>query len=185
MKVLTVSVFSDRIEPTAPRVQGFAPLMASGARIIVLGTMPGVASLRQQQYYAHPRNAFWPIAASVCGFDPQASYAARSEALVSSGIALWDVLQACERPGSLDANINLNSIVPNDFESFFRKNPGIVRVCFNGGKAAALYRRYVLPALTIACELQYVELPSTSPAHAAMRREEKLAVWERALTISR
>lgn len=178
-----MSVFPDQIEPIAPRVQGFAPLMASGARIVVLGSMPGVASLRRQQYYAHPRNAFWPIAASVFGFDAQASYDARSEALVSSGIALWDVLQACERPGSLDASIDLNSIVPNDFESFFRDNPGIVRVCFNGGKAATLYRRHVLPALTLPRELQYVDLPSTSPAHAAMSRQEKLAVWQCALTI--
>src|SRR5690606_17885165 len=96
-----------------PRVQGFAPLAAARARIVVLGSMPGVASLRQQQYYAHPRNAFWPIASAVYGFDAAGAYAARSAALAASGIALWDVLQACVRPGSLDADIDPASIVPN------------------------------------------------------------------------
>lgn len=179
-----MSVFPGLPEPAAPRVQGFAPLAASGAHTVVLGSMPGVASLRQQQYYAHPRNAFWPIAASICGFDAQASYHARSAALTASGIALWDVLQACIRPGSLDAAIDTRSIVPNDFDAFFRANPAIVRVCFNGGKAAALFRRHVLPSLSPARELQYFDLPSTSPAHAAMSQQEKLAVWQRALTTS-
>src|SRR5690606_28486851 len=158
-------------------------MIAPGARVVVLGSMPGVASLRQQQYYAHPRNAFWPIAASVFGFDARASYDARRDALVSAGVALWDVLQACERPGSLDANIDTASIVPNDFDAFFVAHPRIERVCFNGGKAAALYRRHVLPALTLQRQLQYVDLPSTSPAHAAMSRQEKLALWQHALKI--
>jgi len=165
-------------------VQGFEPLIATGARVVVLGSMPGVASLRQQQYYAHPRNAFWPIAATVFGFDTQASYEARSDALMASGIALWDVLQACERPGSLDANILAASVVPNDFEMLFRLHPGIERVCFNGAKAAALYKRHVLPTLRLSRELLYFELPSTSPAHAAMSLHDKLAAWWRALDTS-
>lgn len=158
-------------------------MTAPGARVVVLGSMPGVASLRQQQYYAHPRNAFWPIAASVFGFDAQASYQARSEALVCAGVALWDVLQACERPGSLDANIDAATIVPNDFAAFFAAHADIGRVCFNGAKAAALYRRHVLPVLTLERELQYFDLPSTSPAHAAMSQQEKLALWRHALTV--
>ena len=164
------------------RVVGFAPLTAPDARILVLGSMPGVASLRQQQYYAHPRNAFWPIAAEVCGFEVQASYEARCAALMASRIALWDVLQACVRPGSLDASIDITSIVPNDFQAFLDNHPSIARICFNGAKAAAMYRRHVLPTLTTR-DLRYVDLPSTSPAHAAMTRQDKLRAWGYALAL--
>lgn len=160
------------------RVQGFPPLIGTGARVLVLGSMPGVASLRQQQYYGHPRNAFWPIAGAVCGFDVQADYQTRCDALMASEIGLWDVLQACERPGSLDASIDANSIVPNDFQMFFRMYPSIERVCFNGAKASAVYRRHVLPTLDQSRALQYVDLPSTSPAHAAMSLAEKMLVWQ-------
>ncbi|MGE8657153.1 MAG: DNA-deoxyinosine glycosylase [Achromobacter sp.] len=163
------------------RVQGFAPVAARDARILVLGSMPGVASLRQARYYAHPRNAFWPIAAQVLGFDPAADYARRLQALQDGGVALWDVLWACERPGSLDADIRVDALVPNDFIAFFAAHPRLVRVCFNGAKAASLYRRHVLPRLPQR-SLQYVDLPSTSPAHAAASFEKKLAVWREALT---
>jgi TDG/mug DNA glycosylase family protein len=163
------------------QVQGFAPVAAPGARVLVLGSMPGVASLRQARYYAHPRNAFWPIAASVLGFDAGLDYAGRLQALQASGVALWDVLQACERPGSLDADIRNHTLVTNDFAAFLSRHPAIVRVCFNGAKAAALYRRHVLPGLAV--RLEYLDLPSTSPAHAAASYDEKLAAWGRALKI--
>ncbi|MBV7482712.1 DNA-deoxyinosine glycosylase [Bordetella sp. BOR01] len=151
------------------------------ARILVLGSMPGVASLRRQQYYAHPRNAFWPIAAAVFGFDAGAGYAERVAALAAAGVALWDVLQACDRAGSLDADIDEATAEPNDFDAFFRAHPGIARVYFNGAKAAALYRRRVLPRLVDGGRLQYLDLPSTSPAHAAMSLQDKSAAWQRAL----
>lgn len=163
------------------QVQGFAPVAAAGARVLVLGSMPGVASLRQGRYYAHPRNAFWPIAAHVFGFDPGLEYALRLQALQAAGVALWDVLQACERPGSLDADIRRDTLVANDFATFLERHPAIVRVCFNGAKAAALYRRHVLPGL--AAPLEYMDLPSTSPAHAAASFERKLAAWNGALRI--
>ncbi len=171
--------------PAVTRVRGFEPLAAPHARVLVLGSMPGVASLRQQQYYAHPRNAFWPIAAAVFGFDAGAAYAQRVAALTAAGVALWDVLQACERPGSLDADIDPATAEPNDFDTFFRAHPGIERVCFNGGKAAALFRRRVLPHSARARRLQYVDLPSTSPAHAAMSPRAKLAAWRQALDTAR
>lgn len=164
------------------RVHGFGPLSSAHARVLVLGSMPGVRSLQAQQYYAHPRNAFWPIAAQVLGFDAQADYASRCAALLAGGIALWDVLRACERVGSLDADIRGDSIVPNDFRRFFEAHPGIECVCFNGAKAGALYRRHVLPGLRLAREPQYCDLPSTSPAHAAMSRAQKLQAWSAALS---
>ena len=108
------------------------------ARVLVLGSMPGAISLRQGRYYAHPRNAFWPIAAEILGFDPALDYALRLERLTQAGVALWDVLQGCEREGSLDADIR--NAVPNDFAGF-RAHPRLRRVCLNGGKAASLFRR--------------------------------------------
>ena len=139
--------------------------------------MPGAISLRQGRYYAHPRNAFWPIAAEILGFDPALDYALRLERLTQAGVALWDVLQGCEREGSLDADIR--NAVPNDFAGFLRAHPRLRRVCLNGGKAASLFRRQVLPSLpaALADPLVCLDLPSTSPAHAAISYEQKLAAW--------
>lgn len=162
-------------------LQGFAPLAAPGARVLVLGSMPGAASLRRQQYYAHSRNAFWPIAAALFGFDAQDGYEVRVDALMQAGVALWDVLQSCTRRGSLDAAIDPRSMQPNDFAAFYAAYPGIERVCFNGAKAAAVYRRQVLPGLPAQHARRYFDLPSTSPAHAALPQEEKLRRWRAAL----
>jgi len=172
-----------RTAGSAPRVHGFPPVARPDARVLVLGSMPGIASLRLRQYYAHPRNAFWPIAADLYGFDAAAGYAERVAALTAAGVALWDVLQACERAGSLDADIDPATVVPNNFAAFFRAHPGILRVCFNGAKAAALYRRHVLPGLAAQARPAYVDLPSTSPAHAALDRAGKLAAWRAGLAV--
>lgn len=163
-------------------VRGFAPVAADGARVLVLGSMPGVASLRQAQYYAHPRNAFWPLAARIFGFEATLDYGERLRALQANGVALWDVLKACERPGSLDADIRGDTLVPNDFAAFLTCHPSITRVCFNGAKAAAMFRRHVLPTLP-ASGLELIELPSTSPAHAAASFEQKRVAWEPALRL--
>ncbi|HBL66184.1 MAG TPA: DNA-deoxyinosine glycosylase [Achromobacter sp.] len=176
----------ETLAPDGPtdHVRGFAPVAAPDARVLVLGSMPGVASLRQARYYGHPRNAFWPIAAQVLGFDAALEYPQRLQALRAAGVALWDVLDACERPGSLDADIRHDTLVPNDFAAFFNAHPAVARVCFNGAKAGALYRRYVLPTLPPqARALDYVDLPSTSPAHAAASFDMKLAAWRAALTL--
>ncbi len=156
-------------------VTSFAPLSRPFAKLLVLGSMPGVASLTAQQYYAHPRNSFWPIMAHMAGFDAVDSYAVRVEALTRAGIAVWDVLQSCVRPGSLDSAIQAGTRVPNDFAAFFRSHPGIRLVCFNGAEAQQSFVRYVLPGLP-AADLRYVRLPSTSPAHA-MAFDRKLAAW--------
>lgn len=145
--------------------------------------MPSTASLRAGQYYAHPRNAFWPILAELLGMPRDVSYRERLACLNAAGIALWDVLQSCTRPGSLDAAIEETSIVPNDFGDFFARHGRIVRVFFNGSKAEQAYRRYVQPGLDALREqrLTYRRLPSTSPAHAALRFDEKLRAWSSVL----
>jgi TDG/mug DNA glycosylase family protein len=158
--------------------QGFPPIADAHARILILGSLPGQVSLRQQQYYAQPQNAFWKIIGRLFDAGPELPYAERSRRLVRSGIALWDVCAAAQRPGSLDAAIVHASVVPNDFAAFIASHPGVGLIVFNGGKAAELYRRRVLPGLPAACRaIRYETLPSTSPAHAAMPFEEKLSRW--------
>ena len=158
-------------------VHSFPPLSNPQARVLVLGSMPGLASLRLQQYYGHPQNTFWKIVGEVLGFDPALAYEVRTAALIQRRVALWDVLASCVREGSLDADIDDASVVANDFAAFFETHPQIVRVCFNGAKAESVYRKHVLPKLDTRRGMQYVRLPSTSPAHAGMRLQAKAKAW--------
>ncbi|MFT3733453.1 MAG: DNA-deoxyinosine glycosylase [Rhodocyclaceae bacterium] len=142
--------------------------------------MPGVASLHARQYYAHPQNLFWKILGTALGFDPAMPYEQRTAQLAAAHIAVWDVLQSCVREGSLDADIEADSIVPNDFTRFFARQPGITRICFNGATAETLFRRHVLPGLP-SLQAELMRLPSTSPANAGMSRDEKLRIWAQAV----
>ncbi len=160
----------------------FPPIADAHARILILGSLPGQVSLQQQQYYAHPYNAFWKIMGQLFGAGPKLPYAERAQRLMQNGIALWDVCAAAQRPGSLDADIVHASVVPNDFAAFIESHPHIVLICFNGGKAADLYRRLVLPGLPDTfCATRTETLPSTSPAHAAMTFDDKFLRWSSVL----
>ena len=156
--------------------RGFPPVATAAARVLILGSLPGQASLQAGQYYAHKQNAFWRIMGDLLGAGPALPYAQRLERLGAAGIALWDVIAACERVGSLDSAIVSSSVCANDFPVFFAAHPGIGRVFFNGGAAESGFRRYVLPELS-RTDLQLLRLPSTSPAHATRRYAEKLAAW--------
>ncbi|MFO7579776.1 MAG: DNA-deoxyinosine glycosylase [Nitrosomonas halophila] len=157
------------------RIHGFPPIESARAEILILGSMPSRASLAAGQYYAHRQNAFWRIMAELFGFAPDAPYPLRKQALQTAGIALWDVLHACERHGSLDANIIAASQVTNDFGTFFQTHPAIRHVYFNGSKAESAFKQLVLPA--IPCPASMTRLPSTSPANASMTFHRKLAAW--------
>lgn len=159
-----------------PRCYSFPPIIGTEPKVLILGSMPGVASLEAQQYYAHPRNAFWPIMATLFSMQTDWPYARRCQHLAEAGIAVWDVLKACHRPGSLDQHIDPASIEANDFRSFFNLYPGIRAVFFNGSKAEQLFRRHSLPTLPHLPEL--TRLPSTSPAHASLNFSQKLAAWQ-------
>ncbi|EXJ13139.1 DNA-deoxyinosine glycosylase [Nitrincola nitratireducens] len=117
------------------RVSSFAPVVDERAKVLILGSMPGLASLTAQEYYAHPRNAFWPIMSTLFQFDVALQYSERLEKLNASGVALWDVLQQCERNGSLDSSIVRSSQQLNSFAEFFHAYPGIQAVFCNGNKA--------------------------------------------------
>ena len=165
-----------------PRIRSFPPVASPRARILILGSMPGDASLRAGQYYAHPHNQFWPIMCGLLGAAAVPTYAARVRLLVANAIALWDVLESCVRKGSLDSAIEEASIRVNDFAAFFRGHPGITRVCFNGAKAEACWRKHVLASLSPGlARLETRRLPSTSAAHAAMTYAQKRNAWKLAV----
>jgi hypoxanthine-DNA glycosylase len=167
-------------------IAGFAPIAWADARVLILGTVPSRRSLEAGQYYAHPRNAFWPIVERLFARDaspdnigpgaPRLDYETRVALLREARVALWDVLRAAERPGSLDADIS--APVANDFAAFFARHPAVRTVCFNGTKARALWVRHVAPALPARLEPGLVTLPSTSPANAAPSFDDKLAAWQ-------
>lgn len=158
------------------RVHSFEPVEDASAEILILGSMPGRASLVAGQYYAHAQNAFWPIMAELLRFDATAPYDVRQRALKSARIALWDVLHSCVREGSLDAMIERDSQTANDFRMFFRTHTKISRVFFNGAKAQACFKRHVLENVETN-SVSYARLPSTSPAYASMSFAEKLDAW--------
>ena len=156
--------------------KGFAPIAGGDAQVLVLGSLPSQRSIAEQQYYAHPQNAFWRIMGELAG--ATGGYEARCAALIRHRIAVWDVLAASVRPGSMDADIDTESAQVNDFESFFKAHPEIGRICFNGRKAAQMFEQF---AGDLAGPRELVSLPSTSPAYAAMRFDDKLARWREGL----
>lgn len=164
------------VNKRVPRLQadsGFAPILGDAPKVLILGTLPSQRSLREKQYYGHPQNAFWWIMAQVLGFDPQLPYSERALKLREKGVAVWDVIASCVRPGSLDADIDTASVQTNDFSDLFQKNPSLNLLAFNGKAAQRLYRQQVLADWSG----PMLALPSTSPAYAAMSRDAKLSEW--------
>lgn len=160
----------------------FSPIARADAQLLILGSLPGEESLRLGEYYAQKQNAFWKIMERFFGIPHDAPFAEHAEGLMQHKVAVWDVCAAAEREGSLDSNINTSSIIANDFVGFFNVQREIKAVCFNGKKAEDVYRRKVWPNLTPAMQaLTYISLPSTSPAHAGMRFEEKCLRWQQAV----
>ena len=158
---------------------GFNCVAEPSAKILILGSMPGVKSLEEQEYYAHPRNAFWKIIEAIYQIPHQQEYHQRLELLKQQRVALWDVVHQCVRPGSLDADIQTSSVQVNDFKALFEYAPDIAVVFFNGAKAADLYKKKVMSEdFEQNSKRQYVQLPSTSPANAVMSLAQKLDIWQ-------
>lgn len=182
---------------SGPLLKAFAPFGSKRAKLLILGSMPGQTSLSEDEYYAHPRNSFWPILQSIYG-GSISTYQEKREILTDNHIALWDVLERCIRPGSLDANIHKDSIICNDFRTFLKHQTELTRIAFNGKASERLFRKHVLPELTdktglnfntlpdtsketVCSAIQLIGLPSTSPAMAALGRNEKIDKWRHAL----
>ena len=157
------------------RVHSFPAVIGAGTRILILGSMPGVASLAAQQYYAHPRNQFWRIMGELCGAGARAAVPRGACRCCSDhGLALWDVLHSCVRPGSLDAAIEHDSVIANELLPLLRQ-ASVMRLCCNGGTAHAALQRHFGHALAREFpQLDVRRLPSTSPANASWSYARKL-----------
>lgn len=155
---------------------GLPAQVNADCRVLLLGSMPGVASLQAQHYYAHPRNRFWPLLAELCDFDPALPYAQRMQALNSAGVGLWDVIGRCERRGSLDADIVRGSEVPNALPALIARLPALRLIGCNGGAAMQAFQRWVLPQLEAPPAV--LALPSTSPANAAWSLPRLRQAWQ-------
>lgn len=163
--------------------RSFPPVFRSDARVLILGSMPGAESLRRREYYAHPRNAFWPIMGVLFDAGPDLPYRRRLARLRAARVAVWDVLARCRRTGSLDAAIAPESARPNDIPALLRRAPRLRRVCFNGGAAERWFRRCFGKRLDRPpfAGLVFQRLPSTSPAHAGRSPAKKRELWRAAL----
>ena len=175
----TASAASAASVPT--RLSGLAPVAGPGARLLVLGSFPSVASLQAQQYYAHPRNHFWPILSAIWGLTGERAlsalpYAERLPIVITHGLAIWDVYAGCEREGSLDSAIAQAEY--NDFAGLIGRLPLLRGIAHNGGESARARR------FTASFGLPVYRLPSTSPANASWSFERKLAVWREVVDLA-
>ncbi len=161
---------------------GFPPIVAPQTRLLILGSMPGVESLQRQQYYAHPRNVFWMIMGELVGAYPELDYDTRIRILKQNRISLWDVLDRCVRPGSLDGDIERKSEMTNQLVEFCRDQPELRALAFNGRQARETFQRHFCKkAPDFWQQFLLIDLPSTSPAYAALRPPAKLEMWRQRL----
>ena len=162
---------------TSDLLQGLPPVVGRGTRLLLLGSFPGAASLAAAQYYAHPRNQFWPLLSALLGEDLVAlPYALRLRRLRARGIGLWDVIGACHREGSLDSRIR--DARYNDLARLRRQVPRLRAIAHNGAASAR-----VMPA-SAALGVPVFRLPSSSPAYASLGFERKLAAWREVFVAS-
>jgi len=156
-------------------ITSFKPIIDENCKILILGTMPSIKSLEKQQYYGNKQNQFWKIIYGLFNQAIEDDYEHKKAFLLNRHIAIWDVLESCDREGSSDSKI-INPI-PNDFETFFNKYSDIKAVCFNGSKAEELFRKLVIGKMHLKEGLIFYRLPSTSPANV-MQFKDKLEQWK-------
>jgi TDG/mug DNA glycosylase family protein len=161
------------------RVESFPPQIAADCVLLILGTVPSVRSLELHQSYGHKHNLFWPFMGELFDAGPELAYAERIARLHRHGIGIWDVLERCERRGSLDSAIVPDSEVANDIPGLLVSHPGIRAIALNGGKARQSFHRHIVPRLdpALRAHVTQIDLPSTSPANASIPRARKLERW--------
>lgn len=177
------AVPSNLIRASESLARSFPPLVAEGCQVLILGSMPGKRSLEQRQYYAHPRNLFWPFMGELYGIGHELPYDDRIRVLQQRRVGIWDVLAECDRPGSLDGSIDMDTEIPNDIAGLLTRHPTINVIALNGGKAQQSFRRYIERALDPATRqrLRVLSMPSTSAANAGIPLAIKRAQWQRLL----
>lgn len=157
-------------------LRSFEPVIGTDPKILILGSMPGVASLEAAQYYAHPRNQFWPIMGELLHISWPQEYDRKIAELKQQPIILWDSLGACKRQGSLDSAIV--DAQPNDVPGLLNENPGIKLIAFNGRASEQYFLRFFKK---LDLKIQQLPLPSTSPANARYSYQQKLTAWQKLL----
>lgn len=153
----------------------FPLIVDKNTRILILGSLPGEESLRQQRYYAHPKNNFWLIIFRIFNQPIPETYEGKLSFLRSKGIGLWDVIHRAERVGSLD--VNIRNATANDFELLLEQYPNIRMLAFNGRKSQETFKRLVLGKQNLPADLVMEYFPSTSPAHSYISLDQKAATW--------
>ena len=162
-------------------VTGLPPIASPDARVLILGSMPGVKSLELERYYVGPGNRFWRVMATLLDFDPALPYEERVKAVTGAGVALWDVIHSCERKGSLDSRIIDGSEVPNDFPTFFSGHPALRALAFNGQTAFKVFRRADGLTISKTHGLEALPLPSTSAVNTRSSRDALVDRWQATL----
>ncbi len=159
--------------------KSFSPNIDENSKILILGSMPGIRSLEQQQYYAYLQNRFWKVIGKCCNFDnlQELNYSDRLKFLLNNQIALWDVIESCKRTGSLDSNIK--SEKPNDIRALLKKY-NIKRICLNGNKSYSAFKKHFPELLK---RYNCYKLPSTSPANAKYKLEDLFKEWSKVIII--
>lgn len=161
-----------------PFIESFEPVIGTDPKILILGSIPGIASLQAQQYYAHPRNAFWSIMAQIFEVEWSDDYASKIQQVKCFPVILWDTLKACHREGSLDSAITKDQLQANDIVGLLKRVPSIRLIVFNGAASEKYFKQTVARLLTGDLQPDQIRLPSTSPAHASKNFQQKLEDWK-------
>lgn len=154
--------------------KSFKPSIDKKSKVLILGSMPGVKSLEEQQYYAHPQNRFWKVMSAVCN-EPELNefdYDKKLKTLLKNNIALWDTIKSCNREGSLDSDIQNEK--PNKINDLLKKYPAIRTICLNGNKSYSAFKKY-FPDLSE--KFDCYKMPSTSPANAKYTLDKLISQW--------
>lgn len=155
--------------------KSFKPSIDKNAEILILGSMPGIKSLKEQQYYAHPQNRFWKVLSKICNESKlyEYDYDSKLKTLLKNNIALWDTIKSCKREGSLDSDIQ--NEIPNDIRKLLKIYPNIKTVCLNGSKSYSAFKKHFPDLLE---KYNYHKMPSTSPANAKYSLEKLIEEWQ-------
>jgi hypoxanthine-DNA glycosylase len=172
------------LAPAIATVESFPPQVGAGCRVLVLGTVPSLRSLELRQSYGHAQNLFWPFMGQLFDAGPEQPYAQRIARLHARGVGIWDVLERCERPGSLDSSIRPDSEIPNDIPGLLVAQPSITAIALNGAKALQVFERRIAGSIDPGryAQLTVLALPSTSPANASIPRAAKFQRWSELLS---
>lgn len=163
------------------KCKSFLPNIDNNSKILILGSMPGVKSLDEQQYYAHPQNRFWKLMGKICNENNLSNfdYETKLKVLLANNIALWDVIQTCNRDGSLDSNIQNEK--PNKIIQLLKQFPNIQIICLNGNKSYTAFKKHFPELLN---QYKCYKLPSTSPANARYSLEKLYEEWKEIFDIA-